>query len=337
VHTDLEEWQSKGEFEKTADYLTRVTEESRAEMIRIFQKDAINKFARAAGEYLDSIQDQADFAVLKAYDADNETFKIDLKHMGSIILNVPIDEAPYFKDSFSGAGFMDWRLAYSGGNFEIVQVFYIFAPPDDVYEKAYWVNGEAGHWIYTYANSKNYPYGSVQIDSDFDDFDINQIEATPTNRSATSDDRLLKIGPDSEINFKDSQSAFQVFSIAVIPKEIISCNGNRSDANALASYTENNILSHYSVADRRHLEAVLEEHRLQMSGLTFEETLLESGCIANAEAYLFVQSDCLMGKEMIEIRLVHCETSTLIWSCTGINATPQAVLARINEELGSKN
>ena len=74
-----------------------------------------------------------------------------------------------------------------------------------------------------------------------------------------------------------------------------------------------------------------------MSGLTFEETLLESGCIENAEAYLFVQSNCLMGDEMIEIRLLHCETNTRVWSCTGVNATPQEVLAKISEELDRKD
>ena len=72
-----------------------------------------------------------------------------------------------------------------------------------------------------------------------------------------------------------------------------------------------------------------------MSGLTFEETVLESGCIANAQAYLFVREGCLKGDEIIELRLVHCETSTLLWSCTGINASLQEVLARINEELSS--
>ena len=135
------------------------------------------------------------------------------------------------------------------------------------------------------------------------------------------------------ISFKSSVSNFNINSIAVIPKEIKACDGSESSADELASYTETNILSHYNVTDRRHLEAILEEHRLQMSGLTLEKTLLESGCIENAQAYLFVREGCLKGDEIIELRLVNCETSTLIWSCIGINATPQEVLARINEEL----
>jgi len=137
----------------------------------------------------------------------------------------------------------------------------------------------------------------------------------------------------TEITFEKSDSTFSINSVAVIPKEIKACDGSITPADELAFYTENNILSHYNVTDRRHLEEILNEHRLQMSGLTSERLLIENGCIENAQAYLFVQSGCLMGEEMIEIRLVHCESSSLVWSCTGLNATPQEVLARINEEL----
>jgi len=137
----------------------------------------------------------------------------------------------------------------------------------------------------------------------------------------------------SKVNFKKSDSTFLINTIAVIGKEITACDGGVTSADQLAIYTENNMLSHYSIIDRRHLEAILDEHRLQMSGLTIEKSLIESGCIQNAQAYLFVQSGCLMGDEMIEIRLVHCETSSLVWSCTGVNTSPQEVMKKLNEEL----
>ena len=137
----------------------------------------------------------------------------------------------------------------------------------------------------------------------------------------------------TQISFQRSDSTFHIKTLAVIPKEIKSCSGTILSAAELAALTETNILSHYNVTDRRHLQAILDEQRLQMSGLTFEETVLESGCVENAQAYLFVREGCLKGDEIIELRLVHCKTSTLVWSCTGINASPQEVLAKINEEL----
>ena len=73
-----------------------------------------------------------------------------------------------------------------------------------------------------------------------------------------------------------------------------------------------------------------------MSGITIEKTLIENGCIENAQGYLFVRSGCLLGDNMIELRLVHCETSNLVWSCTGVNATAQQVLDKVREELGKE-
>ena len=146
---------------------------------------------------------------------------------------------------------------------------------------------------------------------------------------STSNNRKSK----KHLSFQKSDSTFSINSIAVIPKEVKNCSGTVLSADELAAFTETNILSHYNVTDRRHLKAILDEQRLQMSGLTFEETVLESGCIENAQAYLFVREGCLKGDEVIELRLVHCETSTLVWSCTGISASLQEVLIRIDEEL----
>ena len=61
--------------------------------------------------------------------------------------------------------------------------------------------------------------------------------------------------------------------------------------------------------------------------------LIEKGCIENAQGYLFVESGCLMGDEMIQLKLVHCESSDLVWSCTGVNATAKETLDKVREEL----
>ena len=95
VRRELEQWQAKGEFEKTADYLERVTEQSRNEAIQRFQAEAISVIENQIEQQL---RLTGQLATLNPYDADNETFKIDCHWMGPIFLNVPIDEAPYFKD-----------------------------------------------------------------------------------------------------------------------------------------------------------------------------------------------------------------------------------------------
>ena len=139
-----------------------------------------------------------------------------------------------------------------------------------------------------------------------------------------------------EITFEEADTTYAINAVAVIGKEVTDCNGTSSSAEELAAYTENNILAYYDVIDRRHFEDILNEHRIQMSGFTIEKTLIENGCIENAQGYLFVRSGCLLGDNMIELRLVHCETSNLVWSCTGVNATAQQVLDKVREELGKE-
>jgi hypothetical protein len=147
----------------------------------------------------------------------------------------------------------------------------------------------------------------------------------------TKNNKTANVSP--EITFEAADTTYAINAVAVIGKKINDCSGNSSSADELAAYTENNILAHYDVIDRRHFEDILNEHRIQMSGVTLERTLIENGCMENAQGYLFVSSGCLLGDNMIELRLVHCETSSLVWSCTGINATAKQVLDKVREEL----
>ena len=310
----INEWQKKGEFEKTVTFQSRVTQASRDAKISELQEEGIEQLGEIARLYFVKTRDQLE---LLPYDADNETFKVDTEHFGSMIFNVPIDVARQFKNSFDKTRVVIRRFDYSPA-----QMIAGLASVD------------VGGRVYHYDRSAQYDYGEVEINYDFDELDLSAIEAAGLESNIQPGNRQINLTrKEEEIKFEKSPTVYSISSVAVIPKQIEDCNGTSKSADALASYAENNILAHYEVADRRHLQSILDEHKLQMSGLTFEETLLENGCIENAEAYLFVQSNCLMGDEMIEIRLVHCETATLIWSCTGTNSSIQRVLERINQEL----
>jgi len=316
VESNINVWLQKGEFEKLSSYNTRVNNESRLEQIQTFQSEALNLIKK---EYVNSFFGslrKPDMVKQKRYDPENETFLIQFIEYGSIVLNVPIKEGPYFSDNFSPNKFKEVDFVYDKGHLILSFVKYIDSATS-----------------YEYSISEHYNYNTTEIEYDFEEINLNFVSDLNTQNITLNNQTINSISSSKKINFQSSDATFDINSIAVIPNEIKSCDGTISSADELASFTETNILSHYNVTDRRHLESILDEHRLQMSGLTFEKTLLASGCIENAQAYLFVQSGCLMGDEMIEIRLVHCETSTLVWSCTGINASPQEVLAKINEEL----
>ena len=324
VEQKIAAWQVKGEFEKTIDYQRRVNNKSRALIIEEFQREALLFLEQQIVGQFESNKKNPGVVSLDYYDADNESFKIDISGLSSIVMGVDIELAPSFKETFNPGLLEIDDLGYSEGVFKIVRATYF--PPSDL---------QGVHpAFYRFDAANETMYDVISIDYDFEelqlDFNEENIVHSDVARDLAGETKMAS----EEIKFQMTDSSYHVSSVAVIPEKVTDCDGGSMPADALASYTENNILSSYSVTDRRHLESILDEHRLQASGLTFEESLISRGCIENAQAYLFVQSGCLMGDEMIEIRLVHCETSTLIWSCTGLNTTPKAVLNRINDELG---
>jgi len=161
------------------------------------------------------------------------------------------------------------------------------------------------------------------------------IESQSSSEALSMDRAYLErvSNSQSEVTFNKTGKEHNITAVAVIGKMVTGCDGNSKSADELASYTENNVLAHYEVIERRHFEDLLNELRIQMSGLTFEKKVMEKGCIKNAQGYLFVESGCLMGDEMIQLKLVHCESSDLVWSCTGVNATAKETLEKVREEL----
>ena len=161
------------------------------------------------------------------------------------------------------------------------------------------------------------------------------IESQSSSEALSMDRAYLErvSNSQSEVTFNKTGKEHNITAVAVIGKMVTGCDGNSKSADELASYTENNVLAHYEVIERRHFEDLLNEHRIQMSGLTFEKKVMEKGCIKNAQGYLFVESGCLMGDEMIQLKLVHCESSDLVWSCTGVNATAKETLDKVRAAL----
>ena len=89
-------WQKKGRYEKTEDYLKRVTGEKRQgyvdSLVTVFKK---NYIANASSRS----KDRSVLSIVN-YDADNEVFLIDDTEFGRLLVHVPIDEAPEFEKSF---------------------------------------------------------------------------------------------------------------------------------------------------------------------------------------------------------------------------------------------
>jgi hypothetical protein len=89
VEKKINEWQKKGEFEKTAEYRLRVNEESRnakaKEFVALVIKEMKEQYAQSIGWNDLQISD---------YDADNESFLIKSNVVGDFVVPVPIADAP---------------------------------------------------------------------------------------------------------------------------------------------------------------------------------------------------------------------------------------------------
>ena len=95
VEQNINEWQQKGEYEKTVDYLERINEKNRNQKIEDFQNIAILELQN---EFLEDINLYN--VELGKYDADNETYLLNHAVFGKIILNVPTEVASSFKGRF---------------------------------------------------------------------------------------------------------------------------------------------------------------------------------------------------------------------------------------------
>lgn len=89
------EWQQKGEFEKMADYETRVTGSNREAKIKELQLQAEELFIKEHSALNPFSQ-----LVLHTYDSENEVFAITTK-FGKLLLPVPIAEGETFKQHFT--------------------------------------------------------------------------------------------------------------------------------------------------------------------------------------------------------------------------------------------
>ena len=93
------------------------------------------------------------------------------------------------------------------------------------------------------------------------------------------------------------------------------------------------LLDIYNIVERRHLEQVLYEQKLALTGIIYEESAVEAGCNVGAQGIIFTEHGCLAGQETIQLKLVDCQTSELFWSATGINATASEILNKVHQEL----
>lgn len=94
----MDTWQQKKEYETTAQWQQRVTEDTRKKHLEIVEQQAIDEYVAMQG--LNVIEGEIGY-----YDADYNIFPISTKSnlgtLGTFYLQVPIEEAPKFKENWN--------------------------------------------------------------------------------------------------------------------------------------------------------------------------------------------------------------------------------------------
>lgn len=137
---------------------------------------------------------------------------------------------------------------------------------------------------------------------------------------------------DSKISFSENNLDITVENIFVIEGKGQSCR-QKSIESGVLDVVGQKLIGPYNVLERQMLDVVLEEQRLAMSGLVFEATAVEAGCLQGADGVVFCQYGCLGEDELLTVKLVDCKTSSQLWVLTGINAAIVDVVEELEKRL----
>ncbi|MEA3500819.1 MAG: caspase family protein [Candidatus Marinimicrobia bacterium] len=135
VEEHINKWQKKGEFEKTSTYKKRMSR--RDEKAKEYFDEAKNIYEAKVKKYW--VERKKDFIspimkgginLLGNYDADRETFKLDVSTIGDIVLNVPIKYAKSFKQNEDKLELKEAKVVKQKNGFKLSSVE-IYNPADN--------------------------------------------------------------------------------------------------------------------------------------------------------------------------------------------------------------
>ena len=106
VESGMKKWMQKGEFENSAAYHSRITQQNQDSKLEELMAQAEMEYIKTYAKNV-----KLDDMVLNSYDAEHETFKIGSRY-GDLVLSVPNEknEALVFKNSWSGMQFKNNRF-----------------------------------------------------------------------------------------------------------------------------------------------------------------------------------------------------------------------------------
>jgi len=178
VEDHINEWQKKGRYEKTADFKSRVNEETRDIQIDVYTQEAINNYILEEIDWDNIVVD---------YDADNESFKLTIGTLHPLIVRVPINEAKSFDENFNNLKFTNPRCAFTEDFIPAISYIEIFNPKNNK--------------VYVYDSKDMAAFNSAKYNFNFDDIEVSlpQTSDIPESQTVTSEISVGKSDVDINI------------------------------------------------------------------------------------------------------------------------------------------
>jgi uncharacterized protein (TIGR02145 family) len=125
----------------------------------------------------------------------------------------------------------------------------------------------------------------------------------------------------------------QIDRIFIIPGESEGCSGGQLTSESVVTLAEMQLGQVYTILERQYLDRVLEEQRLGMSGLVFQNSAVDAGRLQGSQGVVFCSVGCIQSREVINLKLVDCQEGVQQWNASGVNADIFKLLSTILDEL----
>ena len=218
VTRKVEEWQKKGEYEKTAHYKKRVTPENRQKKVEEFTQQTINELAREKLDYSTCSSE---------YDADNEVFKLDYDNFSPVYLPVPIDEAPAFDDNIEEVKYDSTRFTITNKSSFAILYLEVTNP----------ANGKT----YTYNSESQTAFNSNDLQLDYDSVEVNipDEEVARNEKDKDNEPKKRVKKPEVDVNIPETNAEKENTYALVIGNEDYSSYQTDLNSEVNVDYAEN--------------------------------------------------------------------------------------------------
>lgn len=135
------------------------------------------------------------------------------------------------------------------------------------------------------------------------------------------------------ILFESKEEIGDINSVFIIGLPSQGCDGVKTQGEGLVQIASLKLMPHFKILERSNLDAVLEEQKLSVSGLTDESTLLSLGKLEGSEGIIFCQESCISGKSIQTVKLLDCNTGEQQWIASGFGEDPLILMDAVIQEL----